>query len=530
MNILNSQYLLYVTIGFFAVRQLRNIFYILYIWQLKEYRLDRMLIHLKSQAGKNWMLGKLSILKWMVLVGLIVFPQFQKEIALLAIVYFVEFLLILSEWKSSIKRPQFTLKIILICILVTLISISTVFIQLPFSIKLLSIDKFTPILIGLCMLLFTVPAAIFKRIIIWRAQKKLKTLPNLIRIGITGSFGKSSTKEFLAQILSQKYSVVKTPNNINTDIGIAQTILKNITPKTQIFIAEMGAYKKGEIKKSTNIVAPSIGIITGINEQHVELFGSLTNTRTAKYELIAGLLEPSVAIFNADNEFSRLMAKQTKNKEVILVGSSRYADIKIANFSAHGTSQTFTLEFDKHKMTFTTPIIAKHMIMNISLAVAAGLQLKVPLVAIKEAVGCLTSLENTLYKAGTSQGALLFDDTYNANPHGVKAGVSFLTQFPGKKYIVTTPLIELGKSSLKIHSDVVRFALSYCDRVFLTNRQHDRELMAIATKIGKQDNLVFADQNKIAVWLKKNLGADDAVVFSGKESARVLHQLIEKTN
>jgi len=145
-------------------------------------------------------------------------------------------------------------------------------------------------------------------------------------IGITGSYGKSSTKEFLATILSAKYKVCKTSANRNSEIGVAETVLRELKPEHEIFIVEMGAYRTGEIKAICDIVHPTIGVLTAVSEQHLALFGSLEATKKAKYELIEALPENGIAIFNADNRATRELAEQTL-KPKRLYSTERPADV-----------------------------------------------------------------------------------------------------------------------------------------------------------------------------------------------------------
>ena len=137
------------------------------------------------------------------------------------------------------------------------------------------------------------------------AGKKLSFYPNLTIIGITGSYGKTSVKNFLTHILSGKYNTISAPKNINTDIGVAEFVLRTDFAKTNIFIVEMGAYKIGEIKKICDMVKPKIGILTAISEQHLSLFGDIKKTQQAKYELLLSLPADGLAVVNADNAYCR---------------------------------------------------------------------------------------------------------------------------------------------------------------------------------------------------------------------------------
>ena len=203
--------------------------------------------------------------------------------------------LLYNFWPDDFRRPKLTLKIILsLLMLLTLLS----FISFSWLVLLLA-DLLLPLIIPAVLLVLFIPASLIHQIIIFLASRKRLQFPNLIVIGVTGSFAKTTTKDALAAVLSLKYRVLQTPGTQNTLIGIASTILRRLTARTEIFIVEMGAYRRGEIKAMCNLVKPQIGILTGINEQHLDLFGSLENIKAAKYELIDSLPKDGLAIFNS---------------------------------------------------------------------------------------------------------------------------------------------------------------------------------------------------------------------------------------
>ena len=144
----------------------------------------------------------------------------------------------------------------------------------------------TIILIPLLILSFQIPSALWRKNLINKAKQKRLKFKNLLVIGITGSYGKTSTKEFLATILSEKYKVLKTKEHQNSEVGVSQCILNDLKPEHEIFVCEMAAYNRGGIKLLCDIVKPKIGILTGINEQHMATFGSQENIIKTKYELI----------------------------------------------------------------------------------------------------------------------------------------------------------------------------------------------------------------------------------------------------
>jgi len=241
-----------------------------YVLQLKEYRLDRFL----AEYGHAKTLARF----WLFSGG----RKFRFP------VWTVKALLI------------FTLSLISMVLLFPLANMNSDVSDLSFYV---SVYFLMPLAVIFFTVLINVPVNIVKNIIFILAKNKVSKIKNLTVIGITGSYGKSSTKEFLSQILSKKFRVLKTPGNINTEIGVSQFILKNLKTDVEILIVEMGAYRAGEIRRICGIVRPKIGILTGISQQHLALFGSMESIKNAKYELINSLPKDGLAVFNGENNY-----------------------------------------------------------------------------------------------------------------------------------------------------------------------------------------------------------------------------------
>ncbi|RJR15553.1 UDP-N-acetylmuramoyl-tripeptide--D-alanyl-D-alanine ligase [Candidatus Microgenomates bacterium] len=525
----SNQYLIGVLVALFIFRSIRNVLYLLYIWQLREYRLDRMRIHLFSDTGQRWMFGNMSLVKWVLLLATIVYRPLSDYVLVFIAVFALEDVLVIKEWLGGIKKPVLTAKIAGIILLTTAAGALFVrFVSLPLPFTLLLLDKLLPLLVSFLLLLFWLPAYLYKKIILYQAGKKIKNHPQLLVIGVTGSFGKSSTKEFLRKILSQKYVVVATPESRNTDIGIAKTILGDITSNTQIFIAEMGAYKRGEIKDICRLVRPSIGVITGINEQHVELFGTLANTRQAKYELIESLPRTGLAVFNDDNEFTRLMYKKTKHVAALTYGKKSGAHYKISEVVQTVDELRFTVSDKSNTLSLKAALLGTHFAYNITAAIAVARFLKIPLAEIQKSIAELAPLPRSMKKAGSILGAALIDDTFNANPDGVKAAINYLQAYQGKKYAVLTPLIELGKNAQNVHEDIARFASQYVDGLILTNPNFALLFKKEFSRQNKSEAFHVARGKQAVAILKKTITDHDAVVFLGKEANHVLKLLQSK--
>ncbi len=314
-----------------------------------------------------------------------------------------------------------------------------------------------------------------------KAAKKLKNLKPKV-IGITGSYGKTSTKHILAHILSQRYKVLATPESYNTLMGICKVVNNDLLPEHELFIVEMGAYKKGDIKELCDLVRPKIGILTGIGIQHLERFGSVEKIAATKFELIDALPEDGIAILNSNCKYCQTF--QPKVKTIRYGGQEK--EIKI---SAEGSS------FSVYGQQFQTSLLGGHNIQNISLAIPCAMELKMTPGEIKEAVFSLPQIPHRLQLIKTPN-ATIIDDAYNSNPVGAKQALSILSQFSGRKILVSPGMIELGQREYEENRLFGEEAAKICDFVILVGQKRTR---AIA------DGLLNAGFSRDSLFVVKNL-------------------------
>jgi UDP-N-acetylmuramoyl-tripeptide--D-alanyl-D-alanine ligase len=468
--------IIYSLLFLFALLYSKATLFWVFLWQLKEYRLDRFW----AEYG-FW--GKL-----------------------------------LHFWAFSggrkFHRPVFTLKALAIYVVSLLVVLAGIYAVLRLSIFSF-FDSVWIIFLGLSILYVLIPAivlaimAIFQAPIILAkffiykmAAARIAENKNLIVIGITGSYGKTSTKEFLAQILEQKFKIIRTPKNINTEIGIAKFILQNLAPALslerrggkEVFIVEMGAYKKGEIKRICDIVKPKIGIITGINEQHLSLFGSFQDIIDTKYELIEGLPKDGLALFNGENEYSLKMAKKWQGKKVI------YRD---ANILMHANDAN----------------MPRHYRQNLAGAVEIAKHLGMSEEEIKQAIGQIKLTDRMIKTFIGKNGTLVIDDSYSANPDGVLAGLDYLAEQQQKrKIIIMLCLIELGNSAKEVHRKIGQKINAICDLAIITTKDY---FDVIKAETGEKAVLVVTPEKAIKL-LKLYLDENTAVLIEGRVAESVI--------
>lgn len=452
-------------------------------WYIKEYRLDRMYILLRENFILNFFLPKLR----------------RMRISPKTILTFLLSCVILSALYFFLSAHQFI------------------------KLALLSVLIFPSTLIA--VLLLKIPTTLYHRFIIFKAKQIIRAHKNLRIIGVTGSYGKSSTKEFIKELLAEKYSVLATAGSKNSDIAAAELILKKLKPSHEILVLEMGAYTRGEIKAICEIAPPQIAVVTGINEQHLELFGSIENTRKAKYEVVEALPSSGLAIFNADNEYTRLMAKQTKSARMLLYGVHKSAHVKIEKLAQSKTKLQFELHYKNEKISISAPLLGTAYSQNLAAAIIVARELKVPTPQIVQKIASLPTPSTALKILGSLHGAKVLDSSFNANPQSLRTALSYMQLYSGKKYVVMMPLIELGTAGKKVHQELGRQLGSEVDAVYLTNSHFIRELKKGVEQAHSKVTVTHKNKNKIISDLEKMLAPDDVVLLLGKESASIAAKL-----
>ncbi|PIR44323.1 hypothetical protein COV23_00545 [Candidatus Wolfebacteria bacterium CG10_big_fil_rev_8_21_14_0_10_31_9] len=311
------------------------------------------------------------------------------------------------------------------------------------------IIPFIPLIISLALIIWLPLDFYLKNRLIDKARKIISERKNnLIVIGITGSYGKTSVKEILAAILKEKLKVVVPDKNINTDTGIADFIVKNkgSISQSDVFIVEMGAFKQGEIKKICDIVYPDYGILTGITDAHLEKFGSLENIIKTKFEL-SELTKNFIAL-NFDDENIKSNYEKFKIKDFTGVSSVEVENVKILeNFSG--------IEFKFKGVEFHTKLLALHNVSLILLCIEIAKKMGMSLAEISKGVEKINYTQHRLEPIYNKQTNIwVIDDSYNGNFKGVKSGIEVLERTVGRKVILTPGLVELGEKSREVHNKI----------------------------------------------------------------------------
>ena len=336
--------------------------------------------------------------------------------------------------------------------------------------------------------------AALRRYYLRDARRKVRRLHPKI-VAITGSYGKTTTKELVASILSTRFATVKTPESWNTLMGVTRAIRERLTDQHEIFVVEMGAYHRGEIAQLCELSGPpDIGILTGINEQHLERFGGIENTTKAKYELIQAVKPGGVAIFNVDNARVRALAEQTTHARVVRVGlepESGPLDYTAEDVAVSPEGTRFTCVASGQRLQFRTRLLGEHFILNVLSAAAAAIECGMTLQQVSAAVAAMPPVPHRLQLVPATSGITTIDDAYSANPDGARAALRVLGQMNGGRRILVTPgFVELGDREVEFNRDLGRLARSACDILVLVGARHTAPIREGALDAGMDESRI----------------------------------------
>lgn len=384
------------------------------------------------------------------------------------------------------------------------------------SLLMYSVICVTPILAPLVL----VPAALFNapfenmnnRRYINRTRRKLEN-SDVIKIGITGSFGKTGVKNILATLLSQKYRVLATPGSYNTPLGVAVTA-KKLDSTHDVFIAEMGARHVGDISDLASLVKPQYAVLTGVNDQHLETFGSRENIRLTKFELFENLPEHASGFFGADNEISRELYEEAKCEKYLAGINGTFVSADQITQGENGSSFMLRIAGERGVKCNTT-LLGKHNIGNICLAAAVAYKIGLTPREIAEGVNRLKAVSHRLEMVTNNKDIRIIDDSYNSNPDGVRAALEVLSAFEGRKIVVTPGLVELGKEEAFANYEMGKAIAAAADKLIVIGR-HNGEMLIKGWYDGGRTNedVMFAKNlEKGNELLNGIIRAGDVVLF-----------------
>lgn len=347
-----------------------------------------------------------------------------------------------------------------------------------------------------------------------KTKQKLEN-SDVIKIGITGSFGKTSVKEILKGILSQKYRVLATPESYNTPMGICLAV-KNLDSTHDIFIAEMGARSKGDIKELCKIVKPTVAVLTGVNNQHLETFKTEEVIKQTKFELFESLNSSGLAFFSSDNDKSIELSEKYNGEKYIAGANGEQNFVYATNIETNqnGTSFTLNIKGEKPVKCYTT-LLGHHSISNICLASAVAYKIGLRPKEISWGISTLQTIGHRLELIPNNKNIVIIDDSYNSNVDGVKSAMDVLDTFKGRKIVLTPGLVELGKLENVINFQLGKTLSCHADIVIVIGK-HNAEMIIQGLIEGgmNKENIIFAKTlNKGNIALNEIVKEGDVVLF-----------------
>lgn len=417
--------------------------YSVQMFQQNSYRAERYNRWLRSTGEWHSHMNLVSILSAVVFA-------FTDHIAALAVLGIWMMIIAVSEFSIKYKIPvAYTMRVKRL--FATRLIITTAAVTLT---HIYAVEYTLCVMMLLCVDYWTLLANLINRplealITRWYyndAKRMLRSMPHLKIIGITGSFGKTSTKHFLYRVLSEKYNVLMTPGNFNTTLGVVRTVREHLKPHHEVFIVEMGAKQRGDIKEICDLVEPEMGIITSVGEMHLETFGSIEGVAHTKFELIDALPDGGFGVVNIDSEAAAKHLK-TVNRKVATYGiDNSTADYRAVDIAYSSQETAFYLDKGNgEKSLFATHILGRGNILNILAALAIADKMGVSLEAQRRAVRQIEQIEHRLSLRRNS-GITILDDAYNSNPTGAKMALEVLKGFncEGRRWVLTPGFVEMG--------------------------------------------------------------------------------------
>ena len=352
------------------------------------------------------------------------------------------------------------------------------------------------------------------------AYKLRQKMSDLKVIGITGSFGKTTTKYILTKILQQKFTTLMTPGSYNTTMGVTKVMRAELKPQHDIFVAELSAKKPGDIQELCRLIRPYYGILTAIGEQHLETFKTLANIKNTKNELIQALPVDGIVCCNIDDINCRELAATAKCRVVRygITAAAEQSDYYVLDLKtqAYGSSFTVVRTRDNLQEVFQTKLLGRHNVSNILGAVALASELGMELHSMVYPVRQLAAVPHRLELRRARNEIVFIDDSFNSNPVGSKIAVEVLGQMPGKRKIIVTPgMIELGIKEDEYNKRLGEYIAAVCDYVILIGKNQTAAIQRglRAKNYASKSCFIAADFGAAKLHLERILKAGDVVLF-----------------
>lgn len=347
------------------------------------------------------------------------------------------------------------------------------------------------------------------------AQKKLLARDDLIKIGITGSWGKTSVKMILASLLKEKYNVLATPGSFNTPMGLTKVIRNDLQPAHHVFIAEMGARHTGEIAELCRLVHPTIGLLTSVGPQHLDTFRTQERITRTKYELMEAVPSDGTCFFADDEGICRELYGRTEKKKILAGLDASRDDVWAGEIAAGPDGSTFTLVIEGRRIPCRTALLGQLNIKNITLCAAVCHELGLRDDQIRRGIEKLRPVQHRLELIRNPGAYTVIDDAFNSNIIGAEQAFHVLKAFPGRRIVVTPGMVELGSREAEMNRLFGEKMAGCCDLAILVGEKRSAAIREGLTAKGFSPEriIVVGSLTQAQQWIRDEARPEDTILF-----------------
>lgn len=360
-----------------------------------------------------------------------------------------------------------------------------------------------------------------------RARRRLAEVAPTV-VGITGSYGKTTTKRFVAEVLEQAGPALPTPASFNSFLGVVRSINEELRPEHRFFVVEMGMYREGDIRELVGLVHPRIGVLTAIGPMHLERLGSMEAITRAKGELGEGIGPDGCLVVNGDDERCLQVAARTRARVRTYSVDGAPAEVRASDLTSDGSGTEFTLSTPAGERRVHTALLGRHNVSNVLAAVTVGLEVGLELDAIVEAVARMEPSPHRLQcMRDPGRNVTIIDDSYNANPEGAREALNVLERMEGDRRLLITPgIVELGDLEWEANFEFGVHAAAVCDLVLLQTTAPARAVAAGLESAGfPSGQIAFVGlSSELDQVLRAQVRPGDVILFENDAPA---HHLLE---
>ncbi len=448
--------ILYLILNFLILK------YNLHIYQLNYYMFDTQLKYIINNKFKFLIIFFLNLIA----IFLLNYNNLYINV-IIGLIFFLEIILIFE--KKVVIKIVFTSRIKRLYITNYLILLLVYFFSKDYfgQIYLIFI-AFGPFYVFILDLINKPINQIINNYYINDAKKIINQMKDLKIIAITGSYGKTSMKNYITKLLSSKYNVLSTPGNFNTLLGITRTIREYLKPTHEIFVCEIGIDRVGQMDKIIELIHPDYAVITAIGEQHLATFKTLNNIKNSKLTLLKGLKKDGIVFLNYNND--ELLNVSLPNNSIIGYGTNKNNLISLKTINYNEKGMNFSLKINEEVHDFESKLLGEHNLVNLIGAITVAHNLGIPINQIKYTVKSIPSVKHRLNLI-KKDGFNILDDSYNSNPVGAKSAFNTLKMFNGLRIIITPGMVDLGSKEEELNYELGVFASKCSDYIILVGKK-----------------------------------------------------------